>query len=58
MAVSSKGEGKGIGKSIMEKAVVGLSKKDIINSSYVFVKNDRAVNFYRHLNYETEVLKW
>ncbi|WP_375336593.1 hypothetical protein [Cytobacillus oceanisediminis] len=47
-----------MGKSIMEKAVVGLSKKDIINSSYVFVKNDRAVNFYRHLNYETEVLKW
>ena len=57
-AVSSKGEGKGIGKSLMEKAEEWAQQKGyhqlVLN---VFAKNDRAVNFYRHLNYETEVLK-
>ncbi|WP_282140481.1 GNAT family N-acetyltransferase [Cytobacillus oceanisediminis] len=43
----------------MEKAEVWAQQKGyhklFLN---VFAKNDRAVNFYRHLNYETELLKW
>ncbi|WP_346654871.1 GNAT family N-acetyltransferase [Cytobacillus firmus] len=58
IAVSSKGEGKGVGKRLMEKAEEWAHQKGyhqiILN---VFAKNDRAVNFYKHLNYETEVLK-
>ncbi|MCS0671356.1 N-acetyltransferase [Cytobacillus firmus] len=56
IAVSSKGEGKGIGKSLMEKAEEWAQQfhQLVLN---VFAKNDRAVNFYKHLNYETEVLK-
>ncbi|WP_282142585.1 GNAT family N-acetyltransferase [Cytobacillus oceanisediminis] len=58
IAVLSKGEGKGVGKRLMEKAEEWAHQKGyhqiILN---VFAKNDRAVNFYKHLNYETEVLK-
>ncbi|KON90004.1 alanine acetyltransferase [Sporosarcina globispora] len=58
IAVSSKGEGKGIGKRLMEKAEEWAHQNGyhqlVLN---VFAKNDRAVNFYKHLNYETEVLK-
>jgi GNAT superfamily N-acetyltransferase len=58
IAVSPQGEGKGVGKRLMEKAEDWAHQKGyrqiILN---VFAKNDRAVNFYKHLNYEAEVLK-
>ncbi|MDQ0900758.1 GNAT family N-acetyltransferase [Paenibacillus sp. V4I7] len=58
IAVSPQGEGKGVGKALMTKAEEWSSQKGyrqlILN---VFIKNDRAVNFYKHLNYEIEVVK-
>lgn len=58
IAVSPQGEGKGIGKALMTKAEEWSSQKGyrqlILN---VFLNNDRAVNFYKHLNYEIEVVK-
>lgn len=58
IAVSPHGEGKGVGKRLMEKAEDWAHQKGyhqiILN---VFAKNDRAVNFYKYLKYETEVLK-
>lgn len=58
IAVSPQGEGKGVGKGLMTKAEEWSRQKGyrqlILN---VFNNNLRAVNFYKHLNYEIEVVK-
>lgn len=58
IAVSQQGEGKGVGKGLMTKAEEWSRQKGyrqlILN---VFNNNLRAVNFYKHLNYEIEVVK-
>jgi GNAT superfamily N-acetyltransferase len=58
IVVSKDAEGKGVAKKLMLKAeewtkVKGY-KQLVLN---VFANNERAVNFYSHLNYETENLK-
>jgi ribosomal protein S18 acetylase RimI-like enzyme len=58
IAVSVQGEGKGTGKRLMLTAEDWARRKGykqlVLN---VFMNNERAVNFYRHLHYEMEVAK-
>ncbi|MBH5316439.1 GNAT family N-acetyltransferase [Paenibacillus sp. GSMTC-2017] len=58
IAVSTEGEGKGVGKALMLKAEQWSTEKGykqlVLNA---YMKNERAVNFYKYLNYEVEVLK-
>lgn len=58
VAVSAEGEGTGVGKALMQTAEDWARQKGykqlVLN---VFVNNDRAVNFYKHLHYEMEVAK-
>jgi GNAT superfamily N-acetyltransferase len=58
IVVSKEGEGKGIAKKLMLKAEDWAKSKGykqlVLN---VFANNERAANFYSHLNYETEILK-
>ncbi|WP_028776950.1 GNAT family N-acetyltransferase [Shimazuella kribbensis] len=58
IAICPESEGKGVGTKLMTKAEEWARQKGykqiVLN---VFSKNYRAVNFYKHLNYEAEVVK-
>ncbi|ERJ12776.1 GNAT family N-acetyltransferase [Haloplasma contractile] len=58
IVVSKAGEGKGIGKKLMKKAEQWSKEKGykqlVLN---VFSKNERAVEFYKKLDYESEIIK-
>lgn len=58
IAVSDKAEGKGIAKKFMKTAEEWAKYKGYKQLILdVFSSNERAVNFYRHMNFETEVVK-
>lgn len=58
IVVSTNGEGRGIGRKLMQKAedwaISKGYKKIVLN---VFAKNERAIKFYEKLNYQNEVIK-
>ncbi|KYG31846.1 GNAT family N-acetyltransferase [Alkalihalobacillus trypoxylicola] len=58
IAVSEKGEGKGIGKALMAKAeewAIDQGLSEVILD--VFLDNNRAVGLYEHLGYQKEIVK-
>ncbi|WP_442598894.1 GNAT family N-acetyltransferase [Neobacillus sp. D3-1R] len=58
IVVSKEGEGKGIAKKLMKTAEewsIQKGYKQIV--LHVFANNERAIRFYEHLNYETEIVK-
>ncbi|MBP1969783.1 ribosomal protein S18 acetylase RimI-like enzyme [Virgibacillus natechei] len=58
IAVTSTGEGKGKGKMLMDKAekwCLDKGCKQLVLD--VFKANDNAINFYKHLGYEEEIVK-
>ncbi|MBY7144822.1 GNAT family N-acetyltransferase [Virgibacillus sp. NKC19-3] len=58
IAVTSAGEGKGIGKMLMDKAekwCLDKECKQIVLD--VFKANDHALHFYKHFGYEEEIVK-
>lgn len=58
IAVSKEGEGRGIAKLLMDKAEEWtLSKGYKQITLNVFSGNERAVNFYKNLNFENEIIK-
>ncbi|MBM7662018.1 ribosomal protein S18 acetylase RimI-like enzyme [Bacillus mesophilus] len=58
LAVSKEGEGKGIAKSLMEKAEEWSRSKGYKQLTLnVFARNERALNFYSKFEYEKEVIK-
>jgi len=57
IAVSKEGEGRGIAKLLMDKAEEWtLSKGYKQMTLNVFAGNERAVNFYKNLNFENEII--
>lgn len=58
VAVASSGEGKGVGKQLMHRAEQWSREKGlkqlVLN---VFKANQRAIDIYRHLGYEEEIVK-
>ncbi|MFD1386349.1 GNAT family N-acetyltransferase [Oceanobacillus oncorhynchi subsp. oncorhynchi] len=58
IAVTNLGEGKGVGKMLMEKAEEWCLDKQCTQVMLdVFRANDNAINFYKHLGYEEEIVK-
>lgn len=58
IAITKEGEGKGIGKKLIEKAEEWTKNKGYKQLSLnVFKCNERAVNFYTKLNFETETMR-
>lgn len=58
IAVTPTGEGKGIGKKLMEKAESWCLNKECTGLILdVFKANKNAVNFYQHLGFEEEIVK-
>lgn len=58
IAVSKDGEGKGIAKKLMQKAEEWSQQKGYKQLVlHVFSNNERAIRFYQHLNFETEIVK-
>lgn len=58
IAVTSAGEGKGIGKMLMSKAEKWCLDKGCKHLVLdVFKANDNAINFYKYLGYEEEIVK-
>ncbi|SEN93827.1 Ribosomal protein S18 acetylase RimI [Amphibacillus marinus] len=58
IAVTHAGEGKGIGKQLMEKADQWcLAKGCKYLALDVFTANEQAINFYNHLGYQAEIVK-
>lgn len=56
--VSKEGEGKGIGKKLMEKAHEWTKDRELKQLVlHVFANNDRAIHFYEHFHFETEIVK-
>ncbi|KMK75625.1 GNAT family N-acetyltransferase [Alkalihalobacillus pseudalcaliphilus] len=58
IAVTEKGEGKGIGKVLMKKAeewAVNQELSEVILD--VFLSNKRAIGLYEHLGYQQEIVK-
>ena len=58
IAVTSVGEGKGIGKMLMAKAekwCLDKGCKQLVLD--VFKANENAINFYKYLGYEEEIVK-
>uniref|UniRef100_UPI0006CF836B GNAT family N-acetyltransferase n=1 Tax=Bacillus sp. JCM 19041 TaxID=1460637 RepID=UPI0006CF836B len=58
VAVASSGEGKGVGKKLMQKAEQWSKEKGLKQIVLdVFKANERAVDVYRHLGYDEEIVK-
>ncbi|KGA98351.1 alanine acetyltransferase [Alkalihalobacillus alcalophilus ATCC 27647 = CGMCC 1.3604] len=58
VAVSTQGEGKGVGKKLMNTAEEWAKDKGFKQIVLdVFTGNERAVQFYEHLQYEAEIVK-
>ncbi|HLO11613.1 MAG TPA: GNAT family N-acetyltransferase [Pseudoneobacillus sp.] len=58
IAVSKEGEGKGIAKKLMQKAEEWSQQKGYKQLVlHVFANNERAIRFYQHLSFETEIVK-
>ncbi|MDQ0207524.1 GNAT family N-acetyltransferase [Alkalicoccobacillus murimartini] len=58
IAVSEKGEGKGIGKELMKQAEEWAADQGLTEIILdVFLNNKRAVSVYEHLGYQKEIVK-
>ncbi|MDQ0167136.1 ribosomal protein S18 acetylase RimI-like enzyme [Bacillus horti] len=58
IAVLPQGEGKGIGKKLMQKAEEWTAEKGIqVLVLDVFQKNERAIKLYEKLGYQQEIVK-
>jgi ribosomal protein S18 acetylase RimI-like enzyme len=58
IAVSKEGEGKGIARKLMEKAEEWTKSKGYKQLTLnVFARNERAVNLYKKIGFENEIVK-